>query len=82
MPLMLDLTRMTPIVAGINPGAITGVLMIVVGVIFIARENVLDVFELPTIISHTLSFTRLVAVGLSSVAIAMVVNLHCNRPDH
>ena len=48
--------------------------MIVIGVIFIARENPLDVFELPTIISHTLSFTRLVAVGLSSVAIAMVVN--------
>jgi V/A-type H+-transporting ATPase subunit I len=32
------------------------------------------VVELPTIISHVLSYARLVAVGLSSVAIAMVVN--------
>ena len=30
--------------------------------------------ELPTIVSHVLSYARLVAVGLSSVAIAMVVN--------
>jgi len=30
--------------------------------------------ELPTIISHVLSYTRLAAVGLSSVAIAAVVN--------
>jgi V/A-type H+-transporting ATPase subunit I len=32
------------------------------------------VIELPSIISHVLSYSRLVAVGLSSVAIAMVVN--------
>ena len=74
IPLMIDLTRQTPVVAGFTPGAIGGLLMIIVGVIFIAQENVLDIFEVPTIISHTLSFTRLVAVGLSSVAIAMVVN--------
>jgi V/A-type H+/Na+-transporting ATPase subunit I len=74
IPLMIDLTRQVPVVAGFTPGAIGGILMIVVGVIFIAQENMLDVFEVPTIISHTLSFTRLVAVGLSSVAIAMVVN--------
>jgi V/A-type H+-transporting ATPase subunit I len=30
--------------------------------------------EIPTILSHGLSFCRLTAVGLSSVAIAMVVN--------
>ncbi len=74
IPLMIDLSRSSPIVAGLNPGAITGIIMIILGAIFIARENVLDIFELPTIISHTLSFTRIVAVGLSSVAIAMVVN--------
>ena len=43
--------------------------------IFIALDNALEIVEVPTIISHTLSFARLVAVGLSSVAIAMVVNL-------
>jgi V/A-type H+-transporting ATPase subunit I len=30
--------------------------------------------EIPTIISNVLSYTRLIAVGLSSVAIAMVTN--------
>jgi V/A-type H+-transporting ATPase subunit I len=40
----------------------------------IARDSILEVVELPTIISHVLSYARLVAVGLSSVAIAMVVN--------
>jgi len=45
-----------------------------VGIVFIARESVLEVIELPTIVSHVLSYARLVAVGLSSVAIAMVVN--------
>jgi hypothetical protein len=33
-----------------------------------------EIVELPTILSHVLSYTRLVGVGLSSVAIAMVVN--------
>jgi V/A-type H+-transporting ATPase subunit I len=44
------------------------------GVIGIAQENALEIVEIPTIISHVLSYARLVAVGLSSVAIAMVVN--------
>ena len=35
---------------------------------------VLEVIELPTIVSHVLSYARIVAVGLSGVAIAMVVN--------
>ncbi|HVP95237.1 MAG TPA: V-type ATP synthase subunit I [Methanoregulaceae archaeon] len=74
IPLMINLTTLSPVVAGLTPGVIAGILMIIIGAVFIARENALDVFELPTIISHTLSFTRLVAVGLSSVAIAMVVN--------
>jgi V/A-type H+-transporting ATPase subunit I len=48
--------------------------MLILGLAFIARENVLDLMEVPTIISHVLSYTRLVAVGLSSVAIALVTN--------
>jgi V/A-type H+-transporting ATPase subunit I len=59
---------------GVNLGHITGVLLILVGIVLIARENVLEVIELPTIVSHVLSYARLVAVGLSGVAIAMVVN--------
>jgi V/A-type H+-transporting ATPase subunit I len=83
MPLMPDLTGLPLIVAvsglpmgvaGINATMILGGILIIAGVVFIARDSVLEVVELPTIISHVLSYARLVAVGLSSVAIAMVVN--------
>ena len=57
-----------------NVGHITGVVLLLVGIVLIARENFLEVIELPTIVSHVLSYARLVAVGLSGVAIAMVVN--------
>jgi len=74
IPYMPDL-RGAPIVAfGLNLASVTGGVALVLGIGFIAWENVLEVIELPTIISHTLSYARIVAVGLSSVAIAMVVN--------
>jgi V/A-type H+-transporting ATPase subunit I len=73
IPLMPDFTKL-PAIAGLNPAVIIGAVMVVLGIIFIARENVLDVIEIPTIVSHVLSYARLVAVGLSSVAIAMVTN--------
>jgi len=44
------------------------------GVIAIMRESPLELIEIPSVVSHSLSYTRLAAVGLSSVAIAMVVN--------
>ncbi len=72
--LMPDLTGMPEIAGGLNVASIAGAVMLVLGLIFIARENVLDLMEVPTIISHVLSYTRLIAVGLSSVAIAMVTN--------
>lgn len=56
-------------------GGIIGAVLIIVGCVFVALENPLDLMELPTnTLSHMLSFCRLAAVGLSSVAIAMVVN--------
>jgi len=73
MPLMPDLTGL-PAVDGFKIGMIAGAVLVLVGVICIARDSFLEVVELPTIISHVLSYARLVAVGLSSVAIAMVVN--------
>ncbi|MFA4877980.1 MAG: V-type ATP synthase subunit I [Methanoregula sp.] len=73
LPIMPNLTTL-PTVAGINPGLIVGGVLVIAGVIFIARDSVLEVVEIPTIISHVLSYARIVAVGLSSVAIAMVVN--------
>jgi V/A-type H+-transporting ATPase subunit I len=78
IPLMPDLTGMpvlfTAAGLGVNISLIIGVILLLVGIVFIARENFLEVIELPTIVSHVLSYARLVAVGLSSVAIAMVVN--------
>ncbi|WML67373.1 MAG: V/A-type H+/Na+-transporting ATPase subunit I [Methanoregula sp. SKADARSKE-2] len=74
IPLMPDLRGLPAIMSGVAIGCIIGAVFIVLGVVFIARDAVLEVIELPTIISHVLSYTRLVAVGLSSVAIAMIVN--------
>ena len=59
---------------GFQPGLVVAAVLIVMGILFIVRDAVLEIVELPTIISHVLSYARLVAVGLSSVAIAMVVN--------
>jgi len=73
IPMMPDLTGAVAI-AGYNVFIIVAVLMIVIGVVGIGRENALELMELPTIISHVLSYTRLAAVGLSSVAIAAVTN--------
>ncbi|MDD9953216.1 MAG: V-type ATP synthase subunit I [Candidatus Woesearchaeota archaeon] len=50
-----------------------GVLSLAIAGIIYA-EGLRGVFELPTIMSHTLSYTRLVAVGLASVYLALVVN--------
>ncbi len=74
MPLMPDLTGYPPVVGNVSLPMIAGAAMMVLGIIFIARDSALEMVELPTILSHVLSFARLVGVGLSSVAIAMVVN--------
>ena len=78
IPLMPDLTGLPALFTvaglGINVSLVIGGVLLLVGIVFIARENFLEVIELPTIVSHVLSYARLIAVGLSSVAIAMVVN--------
>ncbi len=74
LPLMPDLTGLPPVVMGLNIVGLFGAVLIVAGLIGIMRESPLELIEIPTIISHALSYTRLAAVGLSSVAIAMVVN--------
>jgi V/A-type H+-transporting ATPase subunit I len=74
LPLMPDLTDLPQVVSIINYGGVAGAALAVLGVLLIARDSVLEVIELPGIISHVLSYTRIVAVGFSSVAIAMVVN--------
>jgi V/A-type H+-transporting ATPase subunit I len=74
MPYMPDFTNFPPVIMDLNIAAIVGAVMLITGVLFIARDSGLELVELPTIISHVLSYSRIVAVGLSSVAIAMVVN--------
>ncbi|NYT20495.1 MAG: V-type ATP synthase subunit I [Methanomicrobiales archaeon] len=74
MPLMPDLTGFAPLVMGLTLPLIIGILLVVPGVVFIFRESALELVELPTILSHVLSYARLVGVGVSSVAIAMVIN--------
>ena len=74
IPLMPDLTGLPVVIMGFNVAAVVGAVLLVAGILGIFQENPLELVELPTIISHVLSYARLVAVGLSSVAIAMVVN--------
>ncbi|KUG20236.1 v-type atp synthase subunit i [hydrocarbon metagenome] len=75
IPLMPDLTGAPALVMGLNVATLAGALLLVFGAVAIMRESALELIEIPTIISHAMSYTRLSAVGLSSVAIAMVVNL-------
>ena len=56
-------------------GETVGVVVAVLGlVMLIAGEGGTAILELPSILSNTLSYTRLAAVGLSSVGIAFAVN--------
>jgi V/A-type H+-transporting ATPase subunit I len=64
LPLMPNLTGLPTVVSIINYGGVVGAVFAALGVLLIARDSVLEVVEIPTIISH----------GFSSVAIAMVVN--------
>jgi V/A-type H+-transporting ATPase subunit I len=71
---MPDLTGMPIVVLNLTVPIIIGATLLLCGIVAIASESALELIELPTMISHTMSYARLVAVGLSSVAIAMVVN--------
>lgn len=74
LPLMPDLTGLPPILMGFNIAIIIGLVMVLAGLLFIAMDSALEIVELPSILSHVLSYARLVGVGISSVAIAMVIN--------
>ncbi|KAF1077222.1 V-type ATP synthase subunit I [Methanogenium sp. MK-MG] len=74
MPLMPVLAGYPAVFAGINGFGVAGAVLTLVGIIGIGQDSLLELMELPTVISHVLSYTRLAAVGLSSVAIAMVTN--------
>ncbi len=55
---------------------IVGIAVFLIGVIMLAKgEGIKGPIELPTLISNPLSYTRIIAVGLSSISIASTVNL-------
>lgn len=56
-------------------GIISGGVLLLVGVILLFKgEGVQGIIELPTILSNTLSYARLFAVGLASVQLALIIN--------
>jgi V/A-type H+-transporting ATPase subunit I len=74
IPYMPDLTGFPPVAGGLSVPAIIGAVLLLAGLLLIARESALELIELPTIISNAMSYARLAAVGLSSVVIAIVIN--------
>lgn len=57
------------------PLFLVGAILFVLGVILLLMgEGVIGIIEIPTLLSNTLSYTRLLAVGLSGVGIAFAVN--------
>jgi V/A-type H+-transporting ATPase subunit I len=58
-----------------DPLFIAGAAIFIFGfILLLIGEGPIGVLELPTLMSNTLSYTRLLAVGLSSVGIAFAVN--------
>lgn len=62
-----------------------GVLAIIGLILLIAGEGFISILEIPTLLSNVLSYSRILAIGLSSAGIALAVNtLSMNlfiRPD-
>ncbi len=64
--------------AALLPSAMTmvGVVVFVIGLIMLFKgEGIKGPVELPSLLSNSLSYTRIIAVGLSSIYIASTVNL-------
>ncbi|ABE52160.1 V-type ATP synthase subunit I [Methanococcoides burtonii] len=61
---------------GIAPTEIVGTIVFLMGFVMLVKgEGVKGPIELPSLLSNALSYTRLIAVGLSSIYIASTVNL-------
>jgi len=72
--LMPALTSKLPVPTG-DPVFIVGSVLAVTGIILlIAGEGFISILEIPTILSNVLSYSRILAIGLSSAGIALVVN--------
>ncbi|WP_440953529.1 V-type ATP synthase subunit I [Methanococcoides sp. FTZ1] len=61
---------------GTAPTEIIGIIVFLIGFVMLVKgEGVKGPIELPALLSNALSYTRLIAVGLSSIYIASTVNL-------
>lgn len=59
----------------LNPIFLIGFSLLIVGVLLLVKgEGPLSIMELPTLLSNVLSYTRLLAIGLSSAGIALAFN--------
>jgi V/A-type H+-transporting ATPase subunit I len=74
IPLMPDFTTLPKVISILPLPGVIGAILLLLGLAAVATESALELIELPTMISHTMSYARLLAVGLSSVAIAIVIN--------
>ncbi len=84
IPLMLDLSKIGDVVGpiGLRPFGIIGIVMILYGMVAIGQENLLDLFELPTVISHVLEL-RASACGRPLVGRDRTGDqLYRTRPDN
>lgn len=61
----------------VNLGII-GIVLLASLLSIIRAEGLIGVAELPSLATNILSYTRIIAIGLSSLAIAMVINLTLN----
>ncbi|MDO8725510.1 MAG: V-type ATP synthase subunit I [Candidatus Methanoperedens sp.] len=70
-----------------DPIFIAGVILALAGIVLLIKgEGFISILEIPTILSNVLSYSRILAIGLSSAGIALAVNtLSMNlfiAPDH
>lgn len=70
-----------------DPIFMAGIIVTLAGIVLLIKgEGFISILEIPTILSNVLSYSRILAIGLSSAGIALAVNtLSMNlfiRPDH
>jgi V/A-type H+-transporting ATPase subunit I len=72
--LMPAVMNKLPIPSG-DPIFAGGMVLAIIGIVLLIKgEGFISILEIPTILSNVLSYSRILAIGLSSAGIALVVN--------
>ncbi|MCE8425529.1 MAG: V-type ATP synthase subunit I [Candidatus Methanoperedens sp.] len=72
--LMPALMSRQPVPSG-DPVFLGGVALAIIGIILLIKgEGFISILEIPTLLSNVLSYSRILAIGLSSAGIALAVN--------